>query len=75
MKNFKTIAALTFVVASVLASIIIIDVLISTSVGIALLVIGLSIIALTNGLIPRKIMPIFIVLVTGVLTQLFLLII
>lgn len=75
MKDFKTIAALTFVVASVLTSIIIIDMLISTSVGVALLVIGLSIIALTNGLIPRKIMPIFVVLVTGVLTQLFLLII
>lgn len=73
MKNFKTIAALTIVVASVLTSVLIIDVLISTSTGIALLVIGLSLIALTQGLIPRKLTPIFIVLVVGVLTQLFLL--
>lgn len=73
MTNFKTIAALTIVVASVLTSVLIIDVLISSSTGIALLVIGLSLIALTKGLIPRKLTPIFIVLVVGVLTQLFLL--
>lgn len=72
MKNFKTIAALTIVVASVLIAVLVIDILISTSTGAALIFIGLGVFAAFKNLIPRKILPIFIVVLVGVLTQLIL---
>ncbi len=72
MKNLKTIAALTMVVGVVLIAIIVIDSLISTSTGFALIIIGLGVFAVSKNLIPRKLLPLWIVLLVGILTELIL---
>ncbi len=72
MKDLKTIAALTMVVGVVLIAIIVIDSLISTSTGFALIIIGLGVFAASKNLIPRKLLPLWIVLLVGILTELIL---
>lgn len=72
MKNLKTIAALTLVVGVAMTAVIIFDALISTSTGFALIIIGLSVFAVSRNLIPRKLLPIWVVLLVGILTELIL---
>ncbi len=72
MRDPKTIAALTLVVGAALIAVLVIDILISTSTGAALILIGLGVFAAFKNLIPRKLTPIFVVVLVGVLTQLIL---
>lgn len=72
MRDNKTIAVLTLGVGAAIVAVIAIATIIATSYGAAMIIAGLGIYAATNGLIAKPLRPLFMVVLTGVLTHIYL---
>ena len=72
MRDNKTIAVLTLGVGAAIVSVMAIATIIATSYGAAMLVLGLGIYAVSKDLIARPFRPLFILVLTGLLTHIYL---
>ncbi len=72
MRDNKTLAVLTLGVGAAIVAVIAIATIIAASYGAAMLVVGLAVYAVSKDLIARPFRPLFILVLTGLLTHIYL---